>query len=56
MALTKEKIARWIENRFANDYFQFDLICSPVEIIKFKQEGNTLEVDYEFWDDERYFK
>ena len=49
--LTKEKIAGWIENRFANDYFRFDLICSPVEIIKFKQEGNMLEVDYEFWDD-----
>jgi hypothetical protein len=51
MSLTNEKIARWIENRFANDYFRFDLICSPVEIIKFKQVGNVLEVNYEFWDD-----
>jgi hypothetical protein len=44
MALTKEKIAKWIEDRFSNDYFRFDLICSPVEIIDFKQEGNVLEV------------
>ena len=51
MSLTKEKIARWIENRFANDYFRFDLICSPVEIIHFNQNENVLEVEYEFWDD-----
>ncbi len=51
MALTNEKIARWIENRFANDYFRFDLICSPIEIINFRQVGNVLEVEYEFWDD-----
>ena len=51
MTLTKQKIAEWIEQRFANDYFRFDLICSPVEIINFKQEKNVLEVEYEFWDD-----
>lgn len=51
MTLTKEQIAKWIEDRFANDYFRFDLICSPIEIINFKQESNVLEVEYEFWDD-----
>jgi hypothetical protein len=51
MSLSKSKISNWIEQRFADDYFRFDLICSEVTVLSYEQDGSSLRVDYKFWDD-----
>ncbi len=53
MSLTKERIANWLEQQMANDYFRFDLICSNITVIDFDLDGSSLRVDYTFWDDGR---
>ena len=51
MSLNKERIASWLEQQFADDYFRFDLICSNISVIDFEQDGCSLRVEYTFWDD-----
>ena len=51
MSLSKEAIADWIQQRYADDYFKFDLICSEVTVESYQQEGSCLTVVYAFWDD-----
>jgi hypothetical protein len=51
MNLNNELISNWIYERFQKDYFLFDRICSTPRIIHFELTGNSLIVEYEFWDD-----
>lgn len=53
MSLNKEKIAKWISQNFANDYYAFNHICSEVNVLNFEKKDNTLIVEYEFWDDDQ---
>ncbi len=51
MNLDNESIASWIYARFKNNYFLYDRISSIPKVIGFTQNENSLEVEYEFWDD-----
>lgn len=54
MVLTNNKIAEFIEQLWANDYFRFELMSSMPVVTHFERDGNSLTVDYEFWDDGSY--
>lgn len=51
MGFDNEKLARWLEDLYAKDYFRFDQLSSPITVSSFKQDNNKLSVEYEFWDD-----
>jgi hypothetical protein len=51
MALTNKDIADFVQRLWANDYFRFELMSSMPVVTHFEREGNSLIVDYEFWDD-----
>jgi len=54
MALTNIKVAEFIEQLWANDYFRFELMSSIPVVTHFERDGNSLTVNYEFWDDGSY--
>lgn len=54
MALTNADIAKFIEQLWANDYFRFELMSSSPVVTHFERDGNSITVDYEFWDDGSY--
>jgi hypothetical protein len=51
MVLTNNNIAEFIRQRWANDYFRFELMSSMPTVTHFERDGNSLIVDYEFWDE-----
>jgi hypothetical protein len=51
MALDKQKLAKLIQKEWADDYFRFELISTPIEVVEVAQTENTLKVTYTFWDD-----
>jgi hypothetical protein len=56
MRLNKEKIAEWISQRYADDYFKFYLVshCADIEVESYQQEDAELTVVYNYWDDGQY--
>lgn len=51
----KSKLASWIEDLWANDQFRHDLMSTPVVVHHaVLVDDRTLEVKYEFWDDEHH--
>jgi len=51
MALTNKSIAEFIRQLWANDYFRFELMSSMPVVTHFERDGNSLIVNFEFWDD-----
>lgn len=54
MVLTNAAVAKFIQEVWENDYFRFELMSSSPVVTHFERDGNSITVDYEFWDDGSY--
>lgn len=54
-ALDKDRVGEWIQELWADDYHRFYLMSTGVDVHRVSLvDDTTLEVQYEFWDDEHH--